>query len=553
MDRTVIVTFKDLNMPFPVGTTLLEISRSFQKYFNYPILIARVNNKMVDLSEKIIKNSQIDFYDRSSSIGNNVYSKSLFFVLVLAVKKVLGKEADVVIEHSIDKGVYCEVIGTEIDKPLVLKINDKMEELISEGHIFHKINVSRYEAINYFNEQKRFDKVKTLKYISNSYITLYRLGDLYDYFYSEMVYSTAELDNFKLTYTQDNAFVLSYPDVFNPECTLDYIHHKKMYDEFLKYTEWGKTLEISNASDLNEIVSTGKYDRLIRIAEAYYNSQISRIVDEIITCKNDIKLILIAGPSSSGKTITSKKLEIYLQSQGLKTHPICLDDYFVDRDDTPMDEDGNYDFESLDAIDIELFNQHLAKLLNGERVLLPQYNFINGIREYKNRWLQLGDKDIIIVEGLHGLNEELTMAIEKKNKYKIYISPLTQLNIDLHNRIHTGDTRKLRRIVRDNKYRGYNAGDTLRMWDQIRSGEEKYVFRYQDEADVIINSALVYELGVLKTFAEPLLFSVDENDDVYPEALRLINFLRNFLPMPSDRVPKDSILREFIGGSNFFD
>ena len=552
MDKTITINFRDrVSKSFPAGTTLLEISKSFQKYFNYPVLVARVDNEMADLSEKVNHNCSVDFYDRSSSIGNSVYSRSLYFMLVLAVKRVLGSNTDVIVEHSIDKGVYCEIIGADVDKPIISKIENQMLQIVQEGYLFTKVNVSRYDTIKYFKKLNRMDKVKALKYISNSYITLYRLDDLYDYLYSEMVYSTRELDEFKLTYIKDNGFVLSYPDIYNPECTLDYVHHKKMYDTFLDYTKWGRILEIDNAADLNELVSTGKYDNLIRLSEAYYNSQLSRIADNIYKYKNDIKIVLIAGPSSSGKTISAKKLEIYLQSHGLKTHQISLDDYFHNRDDTPKDENGDYDFESIRAIDIELFNQHLSKLLNKERVLLPEFNFVNGAREYKNKWLQLGDNDILVIEGLHGLNEELTQSIEKKHKYKIYISTLTQLNIDIHNRVHTTDTRKLRRIVRDNKYRGYNAADTLKMWPSIRDGEEKYIFQYQDEADIIVNSALVYELGVLKTYAEPLLFSVDENDEVYPEALRLINFLRGFLPVPSDNVPNDSILREFIGGSCF--
>lgn len=552
MDKTITINFRDIvSKSFPAGTTLLEISKSFQKYFNYPVLVARVDNEMADLSKKVNHNCSVDFYDRSSSIGNSVYSRSLYFMLVLAVKRVLGSNTDVIVEHSIDKGVYCEIIGADVDKPIISKIENQMLQIVQEGYLFTKVNVSRYDTIKYFKKLNRMDKVKALKYISNSYITLYRLDDLYDYLYSEMVYSTRELDEFKLTYIRDNGFVLSYPDIYNPECTLDYVHHKKMYETFLDYTKWGRILEIDNAADLNELVSTGKYDNLIRLSEAYYNSQLSRIADDIYKYKNDIKIVLIAGPSSSGKTISAKKLEIYLQSHGLKTHQISLDDYFHNRDDTPKDENGDYDFESIRAIDIELFNQHLSKLLNKERVLLPEFNFVNGTREYKNKWLQLGDNDILVIEGLHGLNEELTQSIEKKHKYKIYISPLTQLNIDIHNRVHTTDTRKLRRIVRDNKYRGYNAADTLKMWPSIRDGEEKYIFQYQDEADIIVNSALVYELGVLKTYAEPLLFSVDENDEVYPEALRLINFLRGFLPVPSDNVPNDSILREFIGGSCF--
>lgn len=552
MEKTITINFRNIaSKSFPAGTTLFEVSKKFQKYFNYPILVSRVDNDMLDLSEKIHQNCNIDFYDRSSEVGNSVYSRSLYFMLVLAVKRVLGSNVEVIIEHSIDKGVYCEVVGVEIDKPVILKIENEMLQIVQEGYLFNKVNVSRYDTIKYFKKLNRMDKVRALKYISNSYITLYRLTDIYDYFYSEMAYSTREIDEFKLTFIKDNGFVLSYPDVYNPEVTLDYVHHKKMYEEFLNYTKWGRLLEVENAADLNELVSTGNYDNLIRLSEAYYNSQLSRISDEIAKNSVDIKIILIAGPSSSGKTTTAKKMETYLQSHGLKTHQISLDDYFFNREDTPKDEFGNYDFESIKAIDIELFNQHLTKLLNKEKVCLPEFNFINGVREYKNRCLQLEDNDIIIVEGLHGLNEDLTMSIDKRHKYKIYISTLTQLNIDMHNRIHTSDTRKLRRIVRDNKYRGYCAADTLKMWPSIRDGEEKYIFQYQDDADTIVNSALVYELGVLKTYAEPLLFSVEENDEMYPEALRLINFLRSFLPVPSDNVPNDSILREFISGSCF--
>lgn len=552
MDKRVSVTFRNtITKEFPVNTTLLEISKTFQKHYNFPILIAKVDNDIVGLSDKITQKCNIDFYDRSSVYGLSVYSNSLYYMLVLATKRVLQGKGQLVIEHSIDNGVYCEVIGHEIDKPIIEEIEKEMHKIVKEDYLFAKVSVSRYDTIKYFKHHKRNDKVKALKYISNSYINLYRLDDLYDYFYSEMAYSTKEIDSFKLNYISDNGFVLSYPTVYNPEITLEYVHHEMLYKSFLDYTRWGRLINIANAADLNELVSTGKYDDLVRVSEAYYNGQISRIADKIYDDQKNIKIVLIAGPSSSGKTTTSKKLEVYLQSHGLKTHQISLDDYFLNRDDTPKDEDGNFDFESIRAIDVDLFNRDLTALLNGEEVLLPEFNFLTGLREYRNKRLLLGENDIIIIEGLHGLNEELTMSIDKQNKFKIYISPLTQLNIDYHNRIHTSDTRKLRRIVRDNKHRGYNASDTLKMWHQISRGEREYIFPYQDDADVILNSALIYELCILKTYAEPLLFSVDKNDPAYPEALRLINFLRNFLPMPSDAVPNDSILREFIGGSCF--
>ena len=538
---------------FLEDTSLLEISDSFKKYYNYPILVAKVDNDITGLAEPVTKKSDIDFYDRSSVIGNTIYARSAQFILIVAVKQVLGEGAEVIIEHSIDKGVYCEIKNCDIDKPVLRKIESKMHEIVAEDLKFTKVSVSRIDAIKYFRKKKRMDKVNVLKYISNTYVNLYRLDDVYDYFYGELAYSTKAIDDFKLTYIKDNGFVLSCPDIYNPECTLDYKHHKMLFDTFLDYTKWGRILKISNAADLNEVVSTGKYGDLIRISEAYYNGQLSEIADRVYDNKKNIKIILIAGPSSSGKTTTSKKLEIYLKSKGLRTHQISIDDYFINRDKTPLDEHGDRDLESLRAVDIDLLNRHLIKLFDGEKVLLPEYNFMTGEREYRKKWLQMDEDDIIIIEGLHALNEDLTISIPRRNKFKIYISPLTQLNIDNHNHIHTSDTRKLRRIIRDNKFRNYNAADTLKMWEKISYGEERYIFPFQDDADMIINSALVYELGVLKTYAEPLLFSVSENDPVYPEALRLINFLRNFLPIPSEEVPDDSVLREFIGNSCFYE
>ena len=515
--------------------------------------MSKVDNDITGLAELVTKKSDIDFYDRSSVIGNTIYARSAQFILIVAVKQVLGEGAEVIIEHSIDKGVYCEIKNCDIDKPVLRKIESKMHEIVAEDLKFTKVSVSRIDAIKYFRKKKRMDKVNVLKYISNTYVNLYRLDDVYDYFYGELAYSTKAIDDFKLTYIKDNGFVLSCPDIYNPECTLDYKHHKMLFDTFLDYTKWGRILKISNAADLNEVVSTGKYGDLIRISEAYYNGQLSEIADRVYDNKKNIKIILIAGPSSSGKTTTSKKLEIYLKSKGLRTHQISIDDYFINRDKTPLDEHGERDLESLRAVDIDLLNRHLIKLFDGEKVLLPEYNFMTGEREYRKKWLQMDEDDIIIIEGLHALNEDLTISIPRRNKFKIYISPLTQLNIDNHNHIHTSDTRKLRRIIRDNKFRNYNAADTLKMWEKISYGEERYIFPFQDDADMIINSALVYELGVLKTYAEPLLFSVSENDPVYPEALRLINFLRNFLPIPSEEVPDDSVLREFIGNSCFYE
>ena len=551
MQRMIKIECKNIIKEYPENTPLSEVANSFQSGYNFPIMVAKVDNVIEELTYNISKKCNIDFYDRSSTFGHTVYSHGVHFLMIVAMKKVLGNDAEVIIQHSIDKGVYCEILNKEINKEIIKQIESKMYELVEQDYNFIKLSVSRKDAMDFFRKKKQFDKVNVFKYISNTYINLYRLDEYYDYFFSEMPYSTKVLDEFKLTYIKDNGFVLSYPSIHNPKYTDDYSHHKKLFHAFLDYTNIGKTIGISNAADLNSIVSLGKYNDVIQLAEANYNSQLAKTADIIYNKRNKIKIILLAGPSSSGKTTTARKLEVYLKARGFKTHSISTDDYFLNRVDTPKKPNGDYDFESLRAVDTDLFNKHLLKLLAGEKVLMPEYNFVLGEREYKGRTLQLSSDDIVIIEGIHALNPELTMAIANDNKFKIYISPLTQLNIDNHNRIHTSDTRRLRRIIRDNKYRGWNAADTLRNWKNILEGEEEYVFPYQNEADMIINSALIYELGVLKTYAEPLLFSVDEDDEVYPEAIRLINFLRNFLPIPSDDVPRESVLREFIGGSCF--
>lgn len=554
MNKKFKVTFRGNEVvEFDEGTTYKEISDYFKHNYNYDVLVAKVNNNLVDLSDTLNKRCNIDFFDRSSSVGNNVYMRSARFVLILAVRNVLGEEAEIVTEHSIDRGIFCTIRNAKINKDIVNKIYKEMKAIVDEDYKFTKLSVSRLDAIKYFKKVNQIDKVNVLKYISNTYINLYRINDMYDYFHGRMAYSTKQINEFKLTYTGEDGLVISLPSIENPECTLDYVHHKKVFDNFLEYTKWGRILGIENAADLNKVVSQAKIGELINLAEAHYDGQLAGIADEIYSSKKNIKLVLIAGPSSSGKTTTSKKLDTYLRSKGFITHPIALDDYFTDLDKRPLDENGKPDFESVRALDIELFNKQLTELLEGKKVSLPTFNFVLGKREYNGNYLQLGEKDIIIVEGLHALNDELTMSVNKNQKYKIYISPLTQMNIDHHNHIHTSDIRKLRRIVRDSKTRGYGAKETLKMWPEIKKGERNNIFRFQDDADIVVNSSLIYEVGVLKTYVEPLLFNVNEDDPEYPEALRLINFLRNFLPIPSDDVPADSVLREFIGGSCFRD
>lgn len=552
MSKMLKINYKDvISMEFLKETSLYEISKSFQEQYKLPIIVAKVDNEITSLEDSLLKSGDIDFYDRSSPVGNNIYEKSLHFIVVAAVRRLYGIDADIVIEHSMDKGFYCEIPGVKLNEKKIIELKETMDQIVSEDLRFKKVSVSRFEAINYFKRKKQIDKVNLLKYISNSYINLYYMDKIYDYFFSELAYSTSQIDEYKLTFVDSKGFVVSFPSVYHPHETEPYTHHKLVFDAFMKYTEWGRFLGVTNASDFNNIVADGSYRTFVNMAETYYEEQLAMIANEIYKNRKNIKIVLLAGPSSSGKTTTSKRLEVYLNSRGLKTHQISIDDYFHNRDNTPKDANGDLDFESINAIDLNLFNTHMMKLLDGERVTIPEYNFIIGKREYKSRTLEIKENDIIIIEGLHALNDQLTMSVEKKNKFKIYISPLTHLNIDNHNRIHTSDLRKLRRIVRDNKYRGYSASATLSMWNKIKEGEDNFIFPFQDEADVIINSALIYEIGVLKVYAEPLLFTVKEDDPMYHEAIRLIDFLRNFLPIPSEVVPSDSVLREFIGKSWF--
>lgn len=554
MGRLVKINYRDImTLEFAKDTTFYEISKSFQEQYNYPILAAQLDDEIVSLNEILEKNCNVDFFDRSSVTGSNIYEKSLHFIVICAVRRLFGDNVDVVIEHSMDKGFYCEIPAVKMTSDKAEELKRMMDQIVKENLRYTKVNVSRIDAINYFKRKKQMDKVNLLKYISNSYINLYLLDGIYDYFFTELAYNTGVIDEYRVTFIEDTGFVVSFPDIHYPKSTVPYTHHKLVFDAFLEYTKWGRFLGVTNASDFNKIVSDGSFREFINMAETYYEEQLAKIADTIYAKHKNIKLVLMAGPSSSGKTTTAKRLEIYLNSRGLKTHQISVDDYFHNRSDTPMDDKGKPDFESVNAIDLNLFNKQMMKLLDGEKVTLPEYNFMTGKREYKTKTLQISDNDIIIIEGLHALNDQLSMSIEKKNKFKIYISPLTHLNIDNHNRIHTSDLRRLRRIVRDNKFRSWSASDTLKMWETIKEGEDSFIFPFQDDADAIINSALIYEIGVLKVYAEPLLFTVSEDDPMYQEALRLINFLRNFLPIPSEFVPQDSVLREFIGGSCFKD
>ena len=541
------VTYLGKSYLYPRDITLEDISKDFQKNYSETIIMAEVNGRPCELNYKVTDDVTVDFFDLTSPTGNRVYESGLIFVLEKACLNMLNSEIEV--KYSIDKGIYIKTYK-KITKEDLDKVSREMKEIVKRDLPIQKNLVNRLEAIDYYKSTKNYDKVNVLKYSVNTNVNLYRLMDIYNYFFSYLPVSTGALKEFKLTYIDQNSFVLRYPNIYYLNKIPVYKHHDKLFNEFKKYDEWSEKLGIENVSSLNSRVTKGNVDDLVLLSENIQNNSLFKIAETIYNNKK-LKLILLAGPSSSGKTTTSKKLELFLKGFGLNPIAISIDNYFVDRDKTPRLPDGSYDFESLNAINVELFNRNLKDLLDGKEVTLPVYNFITGKSELSDESIKLGEKEILIVEGLHALNEELTYSIDKKNKYKIYLCPLTVLSLDNHNRIRTTDNRLLRRIVRDNRTRGYSASDTLSSWGKVREGEEKYVFPFQDEADVIFNTSLIYELGVLKTYTEPLLYSVEESDPMYKEAVRLLNLLKNILPISNDYIPVDSIVREFIGGGYF--
>ena len=541
------VTYLGKSYMYPKDITLEDISKDFQENYSETIIMAEVNGRPYELNYKVTDDVTVDFFDLTSPTGNRVYESGLIFVLEKACLNMLNSEIEV--KYSIDKGIYIKT-HKKITKEDLDKVSREMKEIVKRNLPIQKNLVNRLEAIEYYKSTKSYDKVNVLKYSVNTNVNLYRLMDIYNYFFSYLPVSTGALKEFKLTYIDQNSFVLRYPNIYYLNKIPVYKHHDKLFNEFKKYDEWSEKLGIENVSSLNNKVTKGSVDDIVLLSENIQNNSLFKISETIYNNKK-LKLILLAGPSSSGKTTTSKKLELFLKGFGLNPIAISIDNYFVDRDKTPRLPDGSYDFESLNSINVELFNKNLKDLLDGKEVTLPVYNFITGKSELSDESIKLGEKEILIVEGLHALNEELTYSIDKKNKYKIYLCPLTVLSLDNHNRIRTTDNRLLRRIIRDNRTRGYSASDTLSTWGKVREGEEKYVFPFQDEADVIFNTSLIYELGVLKTYAEPLLYSVEENDPMYKEAVRLLNLLKNILPISNDYIPVDSIVREFIGGGYF--
>ena len=541
------IAINDTNYEYEKDTTLLEISKDFQKDFNFEILVGQVNGDMHSLNYKIVEDSKISFFDLSSNIGNKVYERGLIFMVISAVKASLN--LDLTIKHSLDKGIYCEVLSGQLNEEDIQKIKNKLSEYVKENIAFQKGTYSKKDVIDYYKKIGRFDKVESLRYVMKENLVLYNFNNMLDYFYGVMPVNSSYIKYFDIKYLDQKSFVLMLPNIYMDGKVNEYNHQDKVLESYKTFSNWAETQNIINVSDLNREITHSDIQDLIYMNETNQNMRLFKIAEEIKN-KEGIKIVLIGGPSSSGKTTTSKKIAIYLKSLGLKPQPLSVDDYFKERNDSPKDKDGNFDFECVEAIDIDLFNNDLKKLLNNEDVLIPTFNFIEGKKEYK-KTIKLDKNGILIIEGLHALNDELTSSINSDNKYKIYISPLSTLGIDNSNRISTTDLRLLRRMVRDNMNRGYDASDTLKKWASVRKGEEKYVFPFQNKNDIVFNTSLLYEFGVLKTYAEPLLFSLERDDPNYNEAIRLINLLMMVLPVSGVDIPSDSILREFIGNSYF--
>lgn len=531
------------------GLSLFDIAKDYKDRFKYPIILAKIGNQYHELTEPVLDNDDITFVDLKERRGNSVYVNALIFLMSYAACELFGKDAKIIVKYSIDKGIYIET-NFDLDEKRCSELKSKMLEIADKNITITKCRVNRNEAIEYYESKKEISKVNLLKCTFDSHITLYKMGGMYDYFFSLMPPSTGDLRYFDLKFLNGRGIVLLFPTIYL-DGIKEYEHHPKLFEVFREYQKWADIMKIGNVPALNKIVSNGRADDIIRIDEMLQSNRLLNIARDIVSKKNSIKIILIAGPSSSGKTTSCRKLSMYLRSFGLEPKEISMDDYFIDRDKTPKDENGEYDFECLEALDIKKFDNDVKKLLNGEKVKLQKYNFIKGESEPGTEDVVLGGNEVLIIEGIHALNEKILTSIERNRKYKIYLCPLTILNIDIHNRISTTDNRLLRRIVRDNRTRGYKVEDTLRVWRKVRLGEEKHIFPNQDAADATFNTALIYELGVLKTYVEPLLYSVSSNSPYYEEARRLINVLKTFLPIPSDAMPDDSILREFIGGSCF--
>lgn len=533
------------------GTPYQEIAAEYQPQYEDVIVLVLFNNRLRELRRRVKGEGELVFVTVRDKAGRKAYRRSVTFLMQRAVHNLAkddGKQVTVKVAHSISQGYYCKLNGDTPNPEYLSRLKAEMMRMAEENIPIQKKSISTDDAVELFRNSGMHDKERLFSYRRSSKVNIYSIGHYTDYFYGYMAPSTGYLKYFELEPYEDG-FVVMFPDK-NTRVPAEFTPSHKLFHVLRESAEWGETMQIGTIGALNDAVAQGRIRDVILVAEALMERKIGTLAEQIAS-QPDKKFVMIAGPSSSGKTTFSHRLSIQMMAQGLKPHPIALDDYYVDRVDTPKDDHGNYNFECLEALDIELFNHDMSALLKGERISLPTYNFRTGKREYKGIFKQLGKNDILVLEGIHGLNGKLSYSLPESSKLKIYISALTQLNIDEHNNLPTTDGRMIRRMVRDARNRNISARETIAMWDSVRRGEEQYIFPFQEEADIMFNSALIYELAVLKQYAEPLLFEIDKDCKEYTEAKRLLKFLDYFLPVPSEDIGRNSILREFIGGSCF--
>lgn len=549
-----IVTIDGVAKEYPIGTSYQEIAKEYQPRFENDILLVSVNGKLSELHKTVQFDSSLHFFTGKDQPGIQTYHRSAIFLMMKAFYDVAGAEniEKVTVDFSLGKGYYIEAHGkVELTEELLSRVKARMEEYVSQKLPIMKRNVHTDEAIELFHKHRMYDKERLFRYRRVSRVNIYSIGGFEDYYYGYMVQNTGYIKYFDLI-PYDDGFMLMLPQKENPKevPVFEAEAKQKLFRVLKESIKWGERLNVSHVGALNEEIASGNINELILIQEALQEKKIAEIAGKIGADRSN-KFVMIAGPSSSGKTTFSHRLSVQLKAQGMIPHPIAVDDYFINRVDSPRNPDGSYNYEVLECLDIEQFNKDMTALLAGETVEMPRYQFKTGVREYRGDYLKLGKDDILVIEGIHCLNDRLSYSLPKESKFRVYVSALTQLNIDEHNRIPTTDCRLIRRMVRDARTRGASAQDTIRMWPSVRQGEEEYIFPFQESADMMFNSATVYELSVLKQFAEPLLFGIPRDSQEYLEAKRLLKFLDYFLGVNSEDIPRNSIVREFIGGSCF--
>lgn len=552
MNEMIKLRYRGNEYEYPAGTKLSVIAKDFQKDFKSAIVLAKVDNKLKELFHMVTTDCDIDFEDLTSTSGHKAYKRSASLLLIKSLYDVIGNGnvSKFIVDFSIGAAYYCRYEGkTALTDDLVAEIKTRMIQLVNEDAPIQKTSHSLDKVIKMFHERGMYDKERLLRYRRSDKINIYSLQGFQDYFYGYMLPSCGYIKYFDL-YKYDDGLMLQLPERKAPTVVPPFSDSPKLFATMKSSSKWGEMMRIGTVGELNVAISEGRMNEVILVQEALMESRIAEIAKDIVD-RGNVRFVMIAGPSSSGKTTFSHRLSIELQAHGLKPHPIEIDNYFKNREDTPRDENGDYDFECLEAIDVEGFNKDMTSLLKGETVELPKFNFKIGVREYKGDYMTLEESDILVCEGIHGLNDELSQSLPKESKYKIYISALTTLNVDEHNRVPTTDGRLIRRMVRDYYTRGSSISRTLSMWSSVRRGEEKYIFPFQEGADALFNSAHIYEIAALKPYVEPLLFGVREEDEGYQEAKRLLKFLQYFLSIDTSGIPQNSIIREFIGGSIF--